>query len=134
MSSAGVLIEDKSIRLRSSPPNHLERKAAASVLDSPLPLYRFGPLFMTWTETFHCEICGKQKGSVDHWWLAWNESYRPPYPDAVELPILKVYPWENMSAHDADVKHLCGQACLQTLVARWMNRTISVEHRSKASA
>ncbi|HWY67666.1 MAG TPA: hypothetical protein VNX88_03320 [Terriglobales bacterium] len=32
---------------------------------------------MTWTETFHCEICGKQKGSVDHWWLAWTERYRP---------------------------------------------------------
>ncbi|MBV9075618.1 MAG: hypothetical protein JOZ10_18500 [Acidobacteria bacterium] len=79
---------------------------------------------MTWTETFHCEICGKQKGSVDHWWLAWMERYRPPFPEAEERPLLKIYPWDNMSAHDADVKHLCGQACLQTLVARWMNAAI----------
>jgi hypothetical protein len=89
---------------------------------------------MSWTETFHCEICGKQKGNVDHWWLAWTENYRPPYDGAPIKPILKIYPWENMSAHDAEVKHLCGQSCLQTLVARWMNRTISGVHEAKASA
>lgn len=53
------------------------------------------------------------------------ENYRPPYPDAPERPTLKIYPWENMSAHDADVKHLCGQACIQTMVARWMNTTMN---------
>jgi hypothetical protein len=89
---------------------------------------------MTWTETFHCEICGKQKGSVDHWWLVWTDKYRPPYEDANERPILKIYPWETMSAHDADVKHLCGQACLQTLVARWMNTTMSSGHSIAADA
>jgi hypothetical protein len=89
---------------------------------------------MTWTETFHCEICGKQKGSVDHWWLVWADKYRPPYQDATEHPILKIYPWETMSAHDADVKHLCGQACLQTLVARWMNATMSSGHSMTADA
>jgi len=71
---------------------------------------------MTWTETFHCETCGKQKGSVDHWWLAWTEQYRP-FEDAPERPLLKIYSWENMSAHDADVKHLCRQSCVQTLVS-----------------
>jgi hypothetical protein len=35
--------------------------------------------------------------------------------------MLKIYPWENMSAHDSTAKHLCGQACLQKLVDRWMN-------------
>jgi hypothetical protein len=88
---------------------------------------------MTWTETFHCEICGKQKGSVDHWWLAWTESYRP-HEDSPERPLLKIYPWENMTAHDADVKHLCGQACVQTLVARWMNTTIAAPVSERRSA
>jgi hypothetical protein len=75
---------------------------------------------VTWTETFNCEICGKQKGTVDHWWLAWNEGYRP-HEMAAEKQMMKIYPWENMLAHDATVKHLCGQACLQKLVDRWMN-------------
>jgi hypothetical protein len=35
--------------------------------------------------------------------------------------MLKIYPWENMAAHDADARHLCGQACLQKFVDRWMN-------------
>jgi hypothetical protein len=37
-----------------------------------------------------------------------------------------------MSAHDARVKHLCGQACLQKLVDRWMNAemTVSAGHNS----
>src|SRR4029077_6391216 len=65
---------------------------------------------VTWTETFNCDICGKQKGSVDHWWLAWTELYSP-HPEAPERHLLKIYPWENMMAHDATVKHLCGQAC-----------------------
>jgi hypothetical protein len=75
---------------------------------------------LTWTETFNCDVCGKQKGNVDHWWLVWIEPYRP-HEQAAERQLLKIYPWENMSAHDADVKHLCGQACLQKLVERWLN-------------
>src|SRR5436305_15184598 len=92
MSSSGVLIEDKSIRFGLSHREPLERKPAASVLDSPLPLYRLGPLFMTSTETFHCEISVKQTGSVDHCCLAWSERYSPPYPERVEHPISKIYP------------------------------------------
>ena len=75
---------------------------------------------MTWTETFNCDICGKQKGSVDHWWLAWTEP-QSPHDNAPRREMLKIYPWENMLAHDATAKHLCGQACLQKLVDRWMN-------------
>ena len=75
---------------------------------------------VTWTETFNCDICGKQKGNVDHWWLAWSEPYSP-HDQAPRHQMLKIYPWENMTAHDANTKHLCGQACLQKLVDRWMN-------------
>ena len=55
---------------------------------------------LTWTETFNCDICGKQKGSVDHWWLAWSEPFSP-HAQAPERPMLKIYPWENLLAHDA---------------------------------
>ena len=60
---------------------------------------------VTWTETFNCDICGKQKGSVDHWWLAWSELYSP-HPEAPERHLFKIYPWENLTAHDGTVKHL----------------------------
>jgi hypothetical protein len=42
---------------------------------------------------------------------------------AAERQMMKIYPWENMLAHDAQVKHLCGQACLKKLVDRWMNNS-----------
>ena len=32
-----------------------------------LPMYVQKAGTVTWTETFNCDICGKQKGSVDHW-------------------------------------------------------------------
>jgi glutathionylspermidine synthase len=83
---------------------------------------------MTWTETFNCDICGKQKGNTDHWWLAWTEKYSP-HTDAPAREMFKVYPWENMMAHDADAKHLCGQACLQKLLDRWLNAEMSEEIR-----
>lgn len=82
---------------------------------------------MTWTEMFECDICGKQKGSVDHWWLAWTELHRP-HAEAAERQLFKIYPWENMMAHDASVKHLCGQACLQKLVDRWLNSEMNTGH------
>ena len=79
---------------------------------------------VSWTETFNCDICGKQKGSVDHWWLAWIDNYKP-HEAATQRQMLKIFPWENMLAHDATAKHLCGQACLQKLVDRWMNSVMT---------
>jgi hypothetical protein len=87
---------------------------------------------VTWTETFNCDICGKQKGSTDHWWLAWIELYSP-HPEAPERHLFKIYPWENMLAHDATAKHLCGQACLQKLVDRWLNSEMSVAGHSSGA-
>ena len=28
---------------------------------------------MSYSETFHCSVCGKVKGDVNHWWLASDE-------------------------------------------------------------
>jgi hypothetical protein len=33
-----------------------------------------------------------------------------------------------MLAHDATAKHLCGQACLQKLVDRWLNAEMGAGH------
>src|SRR5262249_4590277 len=80
-----------------------------------------------WGETFYCCNCWQQKRTVDHWWLAWSEPYSP-HPDAPERHMFKIYPWENMLAHDSMAKHLCGQACLQKLVDRWLNVEMGTSH------
>jgi hypothetical protein len=38
-----------------------------------------------------------------------------------------------MLAHDANARHLCGQACLQKLVDRWMNSEMGTNHVAVAS-
>ena len=75
---------------------------------------------MAWTETYHCDVCGKHKNETEtDWWLAWAESYTPA--DGLPAqPVLKVTPWSLLLSHGAEVKHLCGARCAQTQMDRWM--------------
>jgi hypothetical protein len=75
---------------------------------------------MAFTETFHCDVCGKAKSeeSTD-WWLSWAEHFSP-VPDAQPLPQLRFVPWSLLLSHDSQAKHLCGARCAQTLMDRWM--------------
>jgi hypothetical protein len=75
---------------------------------------------MAWTETYHCDICGKAKNEDERdWWLAWRESITPT-PGAPEQPVFKLTPWNLLLSHASDVKHLCGARCSQTQMDRWM--------------
>jgi hypothetical protein len=75
---------------------------------------------MAFTETFHCDVCGKEKSEEsEDWWLAWAERVSP-VPDGNSLPQLRIVPWDVLLSHDAEVKHLCGARCAQTLMDRWM--------------
>ena len=47
---------------------------------------------------------------------------------AAERQMLKIYPWENMLAHDSTAKHFCGQACLRKPVDRWLNAELGITH------
>jgi len=74
---------------------------------------------MAWTETFLCNVCGKEKSEeANDWWLAWEEEMSP-LPN-VEQPMLKVTHWNDFLSHDASARHLCGARCAQTLLDRWM--------------
>jgi hypothetical protein len=79
-----------------------------------------GAVEMAWTESFHCDVCDKEKSeaSVD-WWLAWTEEFAPPTGEQAQ-PLVKVIPWNNFVAHSADVHHLCGASCVHTMIDRWM--------------
>ncbi|HVW76640.1 MAG TPA: hypothetical protein VHB45_03440 [Alloacidobacterium sp.] len=75
---------------------------------------------MAFTETFRCDICGKEKSEAfEDWWLAWTQALSP-MPDAPPLPQLRYTPWDVLLSHDANVRHLCGSRCAQTLMGRWM--------------
>lgn len=74
---------------------------------------------MAFTETFTCNVCEKPKSEeVEDWWLAWEENISPM--PGVEQPVLRVTHWNDFLAHSAEVKHLCGIQCAQTLLGRWM--------------
>ena len=75
---------------------------------------------MAFTETFRCEVCGKVKNEeATDWWLAWADHFSP-VPDAKPLPQLRFTPWDTLLSHQAEVRHLCGARCAQTLMDRWM--------------
>lgn len=77
---------------------------------------------MAWTETFSCDVCGKEKSeTADDWWLAWDEKITP-LPD-IEQPLLRLTHWGSFLSHDSSAKHLCGARCAQTLLDRWMHAT-----------
>jgi hypothetical protein len=42
-------------------------------------------------------------------------------PGSEDEPMLKMTGWNTALAHAAEVRHLCGARCAQTLVDRWMN-------------
>ena len=64
---------------------------------------------MAWAETFHCDVCNKEKSET----LSPAEGER-------EQPVVKVTPWNGFLAHSADVQHLCGARCVHTIMDRWM--------------
>ncbi len=75
---------------------------------------------MAFTETFHCDVCGKEKNEEsEDWWLAWAERVSP-VPDGANIPQLRFVPWDVLLSHDARARHLCGARCAQTLMDRWM--------------
>ncbi len=74
---------------------------------------------MAFTETYRCDVCGNPRGEAEDWWLALTEPAAL-IPEAPEQPMLKLTPWNILLSHAAQVRHLCGARCAQTLMDRWM--------------
>lgn len=87
---------------------------------------------MTWTESFTCNICGKNKGEVDHWWIAWVENVQPSDVEP-EKPKFQLLPWSELMARHPDVLHLCGAGCALKETERWM-RSVSAATRGVEKA
>ena len=74
---------------------------------------------MAWIERFTCDVCNKQMGEKEKWWMAMNECASSVDTKSGQ-PTLKFMPWDNAFAHSAESKHLCGAGCAHTFMDRWM--------------
>lgn len=67
--------------------------------------------------TYVCDVCGATRKEANHWFLAW------PMPNGC----LMIAPWDvpqSTGYHDLpDMKHLCGQVCVHSLVGKWMEQS-----------
>lgn len=74
---------------------------------------------MAWVERFTCDVCGNRMAEEDSWWIAVNECATSSQ-HAAPQPVLKLMPWDQLLAHSAESKHLCGAGCVHTHLDRWM--------------
>lgn len=68
---------------------------------------------MAKTETITCDVCGKQKGAVNHWYLIKKHEV---------MPVFEVMPWHDSIAENINFGHLCGQECTVKLLSEWMQK------------
>lgn len=72
-----------------------------------------------------CDICGKARGTVNHWWIACQDD---PRLQPCELNghqvrnLLIFFRWDDRLSELKSVIHLCGQQCAQVLQSQWMEK------------
>lgn len=64
---------------------------------------------MSRSEVFKCDVCKKQKGEANHWFLAAG---------GVGIQIM---PWDKGLAKEPKVFHLCGEECVQRKVSEFLS-------------
>ncbi len=92
---------------------------------------------MVWDVSFTCDICGKQKGESNHWWMATldppagadpscgGERSSNPAPsknlqDDTPSGRFTLLRWSAETCCDQDLHHLCGQGCAMQALERFM--------------
>lgn len=63
---------------------------------------------MAITQQITCDVCGKVKGQVNHWWIA----------DIVMN--FQLFTWSDDGAKQNNHIHLCGQECAVKKMSEWM--------------
>lgn len=58
---------------------------------------------------YHCDVCGVQKGVVNHWWIAFRGQS------------IRFCRWTEREANRVPGLHLCGQACAQKLLDEFLS-------------
>jgi len=65
---------------------------------------------MAWVKQFTCDVCGKQKGSVNHWWIGYASNGCG----------YMVSQWQESLASNEEVASLCGQECAVKKLSEYM--------------
>ena len=65
-----------------------------------------------------CDGCGATKGTVNHWWMVAEKLMHPANGDNPPVAGIVVIPWDERFVKQ--VKHYCGQACIQKAVSEFM--------------
>lgn len=68
---------------------------------------------MAWTEQITCDVCGKQKQAVNHWWLM-----------QTTMTEFRLYRWNEKTVKRLIrlAKHLCGQECVIKAVNEYLSK------------
>lgn len=65
-----------------------------------------------------CDVCGRQKGSTNHWYVAITD------PPTAELPGSEGIAFGPIEAETFDPalkrEHICGQECLHKRLSQWL--------------
>lgn len=66
-----------------------------------------------------CDLCGAEKRETNHWLVAVETAPASDYlTPAIGFAPIAFIP-ENRD--DAEIKHICGQACAHTLLSQWLD-------------
>lgn len=79
---------------------------------------------MAWTERYMCDVCGKPKRESEEWWLGMLEC-DVAHDGSPAQPTMRIQPWNNLLAHSAVSKHICGAVCAHKFLDRWMGELLS---------
>ncbi|HTD97417.1 MAG TPA: hypothetical protein VK627_10815 [Edaphobacter sp.] len=74
-------------------------------------------------QAINCDMCGAEKQAVtSHWFVAYEQGGE-----------LKLRGWESPKNSRKNVKHLCGQKCVQRLTANFTASVMAPGHVSESS-
>jgi hypothetical protein len=65
------------------------------------------------SQVYRCDMCGRERGESNHYLLAFFEGES-----------IRLAPWRDGDAAQADVSHLCGSACATRKLAEWVDKTM----------
>lgn len=68
---------------------------------------------MAITEQITCDVCGKVKQDVNHWWIVKRT--------AMDFTLL---PWGSGAIKNSIAHHLCGQECVTKSASQWMEERL----------
>jgi len=68
------------------------------------------------TTGFKCNVCGIEKKETNHWFVITVSSSHGP------MLIIETWCTEALDRTNSDVRHICGEACVNKTVSEWLSR------------